>query len=71
MANSLAMNRKYLCPYCRQESLREGNKYWPFCSERCKMIDLGMWAKEEYRIPTAEQLEPSDLVSAPANDDED
>jgi endogenous inhibitor of DNA gyrase (YacG/DUF329 family) len=27
------------------------NRWRPFCSERCKMIDLGAWANEEYRVP--------------------
>jgi hypothetical protein len=27
----------------------------PFCSERCRLIDLGMWSSEEYRIPTTEK----------------
>ncbi|HEU4351499.1 MAG TPA: DNA gyrase inhibitor YacG [Burkholderiales bacterium] len=27
------------------------NKWRPFCSERCRMIDLGRWAAEEYRLP--------------------
>jgi endogenous inhibitor of DNA gyrase (YacG/DUF329 family) len=27
------------------------NKYRPFCSERCKQIDLGAWAEEKYTIP--------------------
>ena len=30
------------------------NKYRPFCGERCKMIDLGQWATEGYRVPQAE-----------------
>jgi hypothetical protein len=30
------------------------NKWRPFCSERCRMIDLGAWASESYRVPTAE-----------------
>jgi endogenous inhibitor of DNA gyrase (YacG/DUF329 family) len=28
-----------------------GNPYRPFCSERCKLIDLGAWADESHRIP--------------------
>jgi len=28
-----------------------GNRWRPFCSERCRMIDLGRWAAEEYRMP--------------------
>ena len=39
------------CPQCRKEAQWEGNPFRPFCSERCKMIDLGAWADEEYRIP--------------------
>jgi endogenous inhibitor of DNA gyrase (YacG/DUF329 family) len=31
------------------------NRFKPFCSERCKMIDLGAWANEEYRVAAVEQ----------------
>lgn len=31
------------------------NKWRPFCSERCKMIDLGAWAAESYRVPAEDQ----------------
>ena len=34
------------------------NKFRPFCSERCKMIDLGQWATEAYRVPQAEPRDP-------------
>ena len=27
------------------------NRWRPFCSERCRMIDLGLWASESYRVP--------------------
>lgn len=30
------------------------SRYRPFCSERCKLIDLGEWANERYRVPVAE-----------------
>ena len=39
------------CPTCKKESKREGNKVFPFCCERCQLIDLGKWLDEEYRIP--------------------
>ncbi len=39
------------CPICRKQVLREGNRWWPFCSDRCELIDLGRWATEAYRIP--------------------
>jgi endogenous inhibitor of DNA gyrase (YacG/DUF329 family) len=36
----------------------EANKYRPFCSERCKQIDLGAWAEEKYAIPAAAPTDP-------------
>ena len=39
------------CPHCRKEAALVDNPYRPFCSQRCKMIDLGTWATEGYRIP--------------------
>lgn len=39
------------CPRCGQLApFSPENKWRPFCSERCKMIDLGQWAAERYRI---------------------
>lgn len=38
------------CPQCGKEVVWESNPFRPFCSERCKLIDLGKWASEEYRI---------------------
>jgi len=31
------------------------SRYRPFCSERCKTIDLGAWASEKYRVPAVER----------------
>ncbi|HEB74894.1 MAG TPA: DNA gyrase inhibitor YacG [Nitrospirae bacterium] len=45
---------KIRCPICKTETTWEENPWRPFCSERCKLIDLGTWASEEYRIPGAE-----------------
>ncbi len=40
------------CPTCKEPALfSPDNRYRPFCSERCKMIDLGDWASENYKIP--------------------
>lgn len=40
-----------ICPQCGIEHAWDtGNRFRPFCSERCKLIDLGKWANEEYRI---------------------
>jgi uncharacterized protein len=38
------------CPACRQPTPWRGNPWRPFCSERCKLTDLGNWAAERYRI---------------------
>ena len=43
------------CPTCGTEVIwREESKWRPFCSERCKLIDLGEWASESHRIPGEE-----------------
>ncbi|MBI4490033.1 MAG: DNA gyrase inhibitor YacG [Deltaproteobacteria bacterium] len=39
------------CPICQAEVSWEGNPYRPFCSERCRLIDLGAWTEGRYRIP--------------------
>jgi endogenous inhibitor of DNA gyrase (YacG/DUF329 family) len=41
---------KITCPICKSVTTWEENPYRPFCSERCKLVDLGKWASEEYRI---------------------
>lgn len=38
------------CPTCGNDVDRE-NKYWPFCCERCQLLDLYAWFNEEYFIP--------------------
>jgi endogenous inhibitor of DNA gyrase (YacG/DUF329 family) len=38
------------CPICKKEAPWDGNAFRPFCSERCRLIDLGKWASDEYRI---------------------
>ena len=40
------------CPRCGAPAVyAPENPARPFCSERCKVIDLGAWANEDYRIP--------------------
>jgi len=45
------------CPNCRKPAPWEDNPFRPFCSERCRMIDLGAWVNEEYRVPGDEMPE--------------
>jgi endogenous inhibitor of DNA gyrase (YacG/DUF329 family) len=43
------------CPVCAKRTAWSAeNRFRPFCSERCKQIDLGAWASGEYRIPIAQ-----------------
>jgi uncharacterized protein len=42
---------KIICPICKNITTWEENPFRPFCSERCKLIDLGTWASGEYRLP--------------------
>lgn len=49
------------CPRCGTKVLWSTDNPWrPFCSENCKMIDLGAWATESYRIPVVEHDEMDD-----------
>jgi endogenous inhibitor of DNA gyrase (YacG/DUF329 family) len=43
--------KKVPCPICKKEAAWRDNPFRPFCSERCRLIDLGKWASEDYRIP--------------------
>jgi endogenous inhibitor of DNA gyrase (YacG/DUF329 family) len=44
------MTKKIKCPTCKEETILENNQFRPFCSERCKSIDLGAWADESYTV---------------------
>ncbi|EPF70274.1 DNA gyrase inhibitor YacG [Acinetobacter rudis] len=46
------MSRTFPCPRCGQASTWKDNEFRPFCSDRCKLIDLGAWASEDYKLPT-------------------
>ena len=52
-AHTAAPAKYVVCPTCNGPSLfSPANRFRPFCSERCKQIDLGAWANEEFRVPT-------------------
>ena len=46
------------CPNCKKETAWEENPFRPFCSERCRLIDLGKWASDEYRISSDKKGHP-------------
>lgn len=55
------------CPTCQKSlSWNAESLYKPFCSDRCRLIDLGAWAGEDHRIPCEEHEIPdtADLTNA-------
>jgi len=39
------------CPICKTAFKLQGSEHLPFCSVRCKNVDLGRWLDEEYSVP--------------------
>jgi len=56
------MTRVVKCPICHQEVAWQDNPHRPFCSPRCRTIDLGAWAVDSYRIP-AERVDLEDQLT--------
>ncbi|WP_145927214.1 DNA gyrase inhibitor YacG [Jeongeupia sp. USM3] len=54
------MNQRIVpCPQCGEPAVYSpDNAFRPFCSRRCRLIDLGQWADESYRIPAADPAKP-------------
>ncbi|CAN5896097.1 DNA gyrase inhibitor YacG [soil metagenome] len=51
------------CPTCGVKvTWSEASPFRPFCSERCKQIDLGAWAEEKYTIPAVNLPDDPDSV---------
>ena len=51
----MAEKKTPTCPIChRPVALRPENQFFPFCSNRCQVVDLSKWLNEEYRVPTRE-----------------
>lgn len=57
------------CPHCDREATWPETTTYPFCSERCRLIDLGVWASGDYRLP-GEPASEKDLRSLTPGDDE-
>lgn len=61
---------KHSCPICRKavkvSTAEQSGKdeFFPFCSQRCRLIDLGAWLEAEYRVIS----NPSDTLSETAPD---
>lgn len=54
------MIKTLACPVCGKAAVWQGNPDRPFCSDRCRTVDLGRWADESYRV-AAEPSSSADL----------
>jgi endogenous inhibitor of DNA gyrase (YacG/DUF329 family) len=59
------------CPICRKPTDPEKNSDFPFCSERCRLLDLGNWASEKHRIsqPVFDESEFENIERNPHDSD--
>ncbi len=54
------------CAACRVPiAARSANEDFPFCSERCRLLDLSNWLSESYRIPVSRQSTERSLPDEP------
>lgn len=59
---------RFVCPVCKRAVIlsRDGGdvlpRFFPFCSERCKLIDLGAWFDADYRVPGKPDEESEDAA---------
>ena len=61
---TVAAPRLVACPQCgRPVEWAAGSRWRPFCSARCRTIDLGAWAAETYRVPVAESPDADDTAT--------
>lgn len=50
------------CPQCRKKFEYYSSEFRPFCSERCRLIDLGQWLEESYTVPVEKLTEDEYLT---------
>ena len=61
--------RVMICPHCgKQIEYSVENTFRPFCSKRCKLIDLGGWADESYRVPASKAEDAQEENESGADD---
>ncbi len=63
------MNSEIKCPQCKKSVSWKENPDRPFCSERCRLLDLGQWADESYRVagPSQEEWTDDNVISINEN----
>ncbi len=71
--NQTQRRRRFRCPACKrivrlpEQDRSEQTRFYPFCSERCKLIDLGAWLDAEYRIPSRPDEESEKPLQYPVD----
>lgn len=64
-------NLTYPCPICKTSMQWADNPFRPFCSDRCKLIDLGAWASDGYVVAgTPEQTDSETWTADNVTDDQ-
>ncbi len=64
-------SRTIPCPQCRTKIEWADNPNRPFCSERCRLIDLGSWSDESYRISTRSIEAIGNVIPFPQTESEE
>jgi len=60
------------CPICKKDvAPRAENPAFPFCSDRCKLIDLGKWLGGDYRVPARPEEDEDGASPLPDEDPRD
>ena len=62
------------CPICSRPYAIGGLAdlpTFPFCSERCRLVDLGRWVDGKYAIPGPDVADPSQQGNGPLGDEDD
>jgi hypothetical protein len=63
--------RKIKCPQCGLSTIYSSeNPHRPFCSERCRIMDLGQWADGTYRIPVNQSPDSNESNELEIPDDD-
>jgi endogenous inhibitor of DNA gyrase (YacG/DUF329 family) len=54
------------CPTCRRDvEWSPASQFRPFCSDRCRLVDMGRWLSEQHRIPDESTAAEEPLPDAP------
>jgi endogenous inhibitor of DNA gyrase (YacG/DUF329 family) len=57
------------CPTCRRNvEWSDAQPYRPFCSDRCRLIDLGAWVSEQHKIPDESTAQDGSFQTDPSNE---